>query len=184
MPSRSVRDPRRLGALRRQQHIDTPAEPAFDGIARLAAHICRTPISAITLVDEDRVWIKAKVGIGGTEAPIDAAFCVHTMGDEPLLVVADATADPRFRDNPFVTGEAHLRFYAGAALRSSDGHPLGALCVVDVVPHKLDNMQREALLTLAAQVVVLLEHGEALREQAAAKARVEAKATELATLNA
>jgi len=178
-----VRDPQGLEALRRLQIMDTSAEPAFDGIARLAAHICKTPMSAITLVDGDRVWVKAQVGIS-TQAPADASFCVHAMGAEPLLVVADATADARFRDNPFVTGESHLRFYAGAALRSSDGHPLGALCVIDTVPQKLDDMQREVLLTLAAQVVVLLEHREALREQAAAKAHVEAKAAELVALNA
>jgi signal transduction histidine kinase len=179
-----VPDPRRLAALQSLRVMDTPAEPAFDGIARLAAHICKAPMSAISLVDGERVWLKAKVGIVGTQASIDASFCVHAMADGPLFVVADATTDPRFRENPYVTGVPHVCFYAGAALRSSNGHPLGALCVVDMVPRELDDAQRDALISLAAQVVVLLEHGQALREQAEAKAHLEAKAAELAALNA
>jgi GAF domain-containing protein len=106
----------RLEVLRRYGILDTPAEKAFDALARIAALICGTPISAVSLIDADRQWFKASVGLDITETPRDQAFCAHTiLTPNETLVVADARRDPRFADNPFVTGDPGIRFYAGAS---------------------------------------------------------------------
>jgi signal transduction histidine kinase len=183
MSIESVRCPQRLHALHRLRVLDTPPDPAFDSIARLAANICGTPMSIISLLAHDRQWFKAKVGIEIDETPVEEALCVYALSNGPLFVVPDAAADARFCDNRFVVGSPHIRFYASAPLRSSDGHALGSLCVLDRVPHDIDDAQRDALLILAAQVVVLTEHALALREQAEANTFMQTKAVELALLN-
>ena len=147
----------RVQALHQYAVLNTAPEPAYDQLAELAASICGTPIAAVSLIDSDRQWIKANVGLNFSETARDVAFCAHTIAQRDLLVVPDATRDPRFADNPLVTSEPHIRFYAGAPLITSDGHALGTLCVLDYAPRQLDDQQRDALRVLSHQVVARLE---------------------------
>lgn len=147
----------RLEALRRRGVLDTAPEHAYDQLTQLAAGICGTPVAILSLIDSDRQWFKSKVGLETTETSRDVAFCAHTIVERDLLVVPDATADQRFADNPLVTSEPHIRFYAGAPLITSETHALGTLCVLDYVPRRLSGQQREALLALTSQAVAQLE---------------------------
>ncbi len=156
----------RLDALRQYQVLDTPPEEAFDDLVRIAAQICGTPVALISLVDVQRQWFKARVGIEAQETPRDLAFCAHAILGEDVMVVPDATQDARFADNPLVTGETHIRFYAGAPLIAPDHHALGTLCVVDREPHPFSEEQRQALAALARQTVAQLELRKKLRELA------------------
>jgi GAF domain-containing protein len=121
----------RLAALRLLDILDTGPERAFDDIARVAKAIFGVPVALITLVDKDRQWFKARIGIDVTETPRASSFCAHAILRENALIVPDATEDPRFHDNPLVTGTPHVRFYAGQPLCLPDGHMIGALCVID-----------------------------------------------------
>src|SRR5437764_9091833 len=141
----------RLDALRDYDVLDTPPEAAFDDLARLASQICSTPVAMVSLVDGDRQWFKAKVGTDLTETARDVAFCAHAILQPDLFIVPDAKADERFVDNPLVTSAPHVRFYAGAARITPDGHALGTLCAVDKVPHQLSPEQRDALRAVARQ---------------------------------
>jgi GAF domain-containing protein len=149
---------RRLRALHGVEILDTPAEKAFDDLVRLAAYVCETPIAAVSFVDHDRQWFKAKVGLEVPETKRDISFCAHavTLPDEPLIV-PDASLDVRFSDNPLVTGEPKIRFYAGAPLVTEDGLVLGTLCVIDHVPKELSAAQIKALTVLRNQVMRELE---------------------------
>jgi GAF domain-containing protein len=148
----------RLEALRRFDILDTPAEKAFDDLVRLALYICETPIAAVTFIDKDRQWFKSKVGLDVPETKRDISFCVHalTLPNE-TLIVPDASLDARFSDNPLVTGEPKIRFYAGAPLVTEDGFVLGTLCVIDHVPKELSAAQKKALEVLRNQVMRELE---------------------------
>src|SRR4051794_3244171 len=116
----AVDEAERLAALRRLEILDTPPEEAFDRLGRLTAAMVGTPMAVISLVDESRQWFKARLGLEATETPREIAFCAHAiLGDQPL-VVEDATRDPRFADNPLVTGEPFIHFYAGAPIRTRD----------------------------------------------------------------
>lgn len=150
-------EPARLKALRALSILDTPPEREFDELVEIAAALCGTPISVITLVDEHRVWLKAAVGIDLVESPRQIAFCNHTIQQPGMFLVDDATEDARFAENPFVTGELGLRFYAGVPVTSPDGQAVGTLCVVDHVPRSLTSEQRSALRVLASQVNARLE---------------------------
>lgn len=143
----------RLESLRSFRILDTPPEQDFDDLASLAATICQSPIALISLVDEHRQWFKAKIGTDLEGTPRDIAFCAHGIQESDLFVVEDALADPRFKENPLVTGPSGIRFYAGAPLRTPDGHALGMLCVNDRVPRKLREEQLNALRILSRQVV-------------------------------
>jgi PAS domain S-box-containing protein len=147
----------RLRALGECRVLDTEAEEAFDDIARLAAQFCQTPVALVSLVDQDRQWFKARVGLEASETPRDVAFCAHAIRRPRLFVVADAARDERFRDNPLVTSDPNIRFYAGAPLITADGHALGTLCVIDRVPRELSDAQLDALRVLAHHATVLLE---------------------------
>jgi GAF domain-containing protein len=144
---------------RHQQALIRDAEPAqaFDDLTVLAAQICGTPIALITLVDENRHWIEACVGIDATTASRDNAFRAHTFRQDGLFVVADARQDDRFREHPLVVGEPRIRFYAGSSLVTHDGHAVGTLCVIDRVPRMLTPEQQAALDALGRQAVAQLE---------------------------
>ena len=148
----------RLDALHAYQILDSLPESQYQDVAELASIICGTPISVISLVDRDRQWFKAKTGVDATETGRDIAFCAHALLEpEELLVVPDAMRDPRFADNPLVTGEMQIRFYAGAPLRTQDGLALGTLCVIDRTPRELTSTQARALSALSRQVMSHLE---------------------------
>ena len=148
----------RLEALRAYDILDTAPEEAFDELTRLAAQICGVPIVLVSLVDEDRQWFKSRVGLEAESTPREASFCAHAILDPgQMLTVPDATRDPRFADNPLVTGDFHLRFYAGAPLVTPTGYPLGALCAIDRVPRELDEHQREALAIIGRQIIAQME---------------------------
>lgn len=150
--------------------LDTPRERKYDDLAQLAMAICATPIAVITLIDTERQWFKTCLGLDGNETSRDIAFCAHALlQPQELLVVEDTLLDPRFADNPQVTGEPYIRFYAGAPLEMEPGLAMGTLCVVDYVPRQLDSTQLYALRLLANQVVQLLQlhqRSEELRIQA------------------
>jgi anti-sigma regulatory factor (Ser/Thr protein kinase) len=153
----------RLAELHRYAILDTEPERNFDDLALLAAHICGTPIALITLVNSDRQWFKARVGVGMRETSRAISFCAHAIGQHDLFIIPDATKDARFRDNPQVTGGL-VRFYAGAPLITPDGHALGTICVADSVPRDLSEDQKQALDVLRRQVQAQLELRRNLRE--------------------
>lgn len=140
----------RLATLRRYQILDTGFDDSLNRITRIVAALLEVPISLVSLVDADRQWFKARVGLEVSETPRDIAFCSHAILGDDLLVVDDATADPRFAGNPLVTGDPGIRFYAGAPLLTAEGHALGTLCAIDRKPRSLTNAQRSILTDLAA----------------------------------
>ncbi|MGA7750735.1 MAG: GAF domain-containing protein, partial [Gallionella sp.] len=160
----------RLETLRGYNVLDTPPELAFDDLTLLAAQICQVPIAVVSLVDENRQWFKSIIGLSATETSRDAAFCAHAiLNSDELLEVRDAQLDPRFTDNPLVTADPHIRFYAGAPLVAPDGLALGTLCVIDRVPRVLNAEQQNALRALSRTVIAQLE----LRRTLAAHRRAE-----------
>ncbi len=165
----------RLRALRDYAVLDTEREPAFDELADLAARICDAPIAIISLVDVHRQWFKSEIGLGVRETPIETSFCRHALLEQDRLIVPDATRDPRFAENPLVTGEQNLRFYAGTLLRSPQGHAIGTLCVLDRKPRPegLTDLQLRALDVLARQVMTQLELRRALRERMQTQERLD-----------
>jgi signal transduction histidine kinase len=148
----------RLRALTRYDILDTSPEAEFDDVAQLAAAICGTHVALISFIDRDRQWFKARVGLDRTETPRAEAFCAYAIHDAPVLVVPDATNDARFSDNPLVTSDPHIRFYAGAPITTEDGFRIGTVCVIDMTPRSLSEKQRAALEALARQVSRLLQY--------------------------
>jgi len=153
------REAERLALLRSCHVLDTPGEPDFDGLARLAAQIAGVPIALISLVDEQRQWFKARHGLDAAETPRELAFCAHAIVDPASpFIVADATVDARFADNPLVTGAPYVTFYAGVPLRvGEDQLPIGTLCVIDHHARHLTPEQVGALQLLGRQVEIVLE---------------------------
>ena len=174
----SFSEAERLQALHAYDVLETAPEAAFDGLVRAAASICGAPMSAVSLVDANRQWFKARVGLDVSETPRDVSFCARAMHGDSLLVVPDTHLDDRFKDNALVTGEPHLRFYAGAPLRASNGAPLGALCVLDTAPrpHGLTAEQAEVLRILADQIEPQLQLRLTVRDREAVAERERAVA--------
>lgn len=143
----------RLEALRRYRLMDTAPEQVYDDIVKIAAHICEVPTVLITLLDEHRQWFKSRMGLGVEETPREQAFCSHAIMTPETMIVEDAQQDDRFKDNPLVTGNPHIRFYMGAPLVDLDGFALGTLCVIDSQPRKMRPDQVEALEALRRIVV-------------------------------
>lgn len=165
----------RLAALYALGVLDTETEKDFDDIVALASNVCGVPMSLVSLVDTDRQWFKARIGTDLTETSRDVSFCSHAILGRDLLVVPDAQQDARFSDNPLVREAGGIRFYAGAPLVTTDGFGLGALCVVDSEPRRLDVEQLQALRALARQVTAQLE----LRRYAVTLANTTARLQEL-----
>lgn len=158
LPPIPANESERVAALRRFELLDTPPEPLFDQVVRLAAKLFGVPIALVSLVAEDRQWFKARIGFAAHETPRNDAFCAHAINGDGLFVVEDAARDPRFAHNPLVTGEHGVRFYAGAPLRTRDGHALGTICVIDRQPHgPLSPEQEETLRDLSALVMAHIE---------------------------
>lgn len=157
-PAKPDNEAQRLRVLRRYDILDTQPEAGYDDLVAIAAAVCGMPMGSVSLIDADRQWFKARIGLDDEETPRETAFCAHAILDPmQVMVVPDAQQDARFRDNPYVVGEPSVRFYAGAPLLSSEGLPLGTLCVMDQQPRQLEDYQREALDALSRQVSSLLE---------------------------
>lgn len=154
----------RLATLRGLNILDTPPEERFDRLTRLARHLIGVPIAVVSLVDSDRQWFKSCQGLDASETPRSISFCGHAILDDQLFIIPDALLDPRFADNPLVTGAPHIRFYAGQPLKAVDGSRLGTLCVIDSKPHHLTQIEQDSLRDLASLVeneLNALEHQEA-----------------------
>ncbi|UBV44286.1 GAF domain-containing protein (plasmid) [Deinococcus taeanensis] len=147
----------RLLDLARYQVLDTAREEPFDRVTRLAARLLSTPVAVINLIDQYRQWSKAMVGLSAAEAPRQESFCAWTIGGDVPFVIENAPADPRFRNNPMVTGDPHIHMYAGAPLVTPAGHRIGTLCVTDSRPHTLSPEDLACLQDLAAIAMQELE---------------------------
>ena len=157
MTTSSTLEQKRIDALLRYNILDTPHEGDFDEIVELASKICGTPISLVSLIDENRQWFKANKGLSINETPREIAFCAHAIQQNDMMIVEDVTLDSRFKNNPLVTSDPDIRFYAGMPLTTTDGFKLGTLCVIDKVARVLTEDQQSALQTLAKQVIRLID---------------------------
>lgn len=165
---------RRLARLRELAVLDTGPEPLFDELVALAARLCGTPIALVSLVDDQRQWFKARLGLAASQTPRDQAFCAHAIQSPELFEVADALSDPRFVDNPLVQGEPHIRFYAGVPIELDDGSRPGTLCVIDRQPRALSESQRDSLRSLARAVsAALLQRERTLNQALAVRSQLE-----------
>ncbi|HVU04455.1 MAG TPA: sensor domain-containing diguanylate cyclase [Polyangiaceae bacterium] len=166
------REAERLAALHRYEILDTDAEIPFDRITRIAARLFDVPVALVTLVDEHRQWFKSCIGVKFRETHRDDSFCAHAILAPGPLVVADAREDPRFSDNALVRGDPFIRFYAGSPLVSSDGHPLGTLCVIDQKPRTATAEELQVLSDLSALAADELELRLTVKSLQAAEARL------------
>ncbi len=166
----------RLAALRRYGILDMPLDPAFDDFVQIAAHVCEAPVALVSLVDADRQWFAAEIGLGVRQTSLDRSVCVHALHGADVLVVPDLSQDQRFDRNPLVTDGPELRFYAGAVLKTPEGLPLGTMCVLDDKPRPGGLTERQAftLKALARQVMAQLELRRSLRQRTGAWAAKDA----------
>jgi GAF domain-containing protein len=162
----------RLAALESYRVLDTAPEQAYDNIVAIAAAICGTPIATVTLVDATRQWFKSQTGLTSREGSRDHAFCAHTILDVKVMEVPDAMEDTRFANNPLVTGDPHIRFYASAPLVTPEGLSLGSVCVIDREPRHLTDTQKSALERLAHLTMNILELRRVSAELASATANL------------
>lgn len=164
--SNDMNEQERLEDLFDYKILDTPPEKELEELAEIASAICDTPISLISLVDEKRQWFKVNIGLDISETPRKDAFCQHALNTpKEVLVVDDPLNDERFKDNPFVLGDPHIRFYAGAPLETPKGNVLGTLCVIDNKPHDISEKQKNALQLLAKRVMYYLNTRKLLIQQ-------------------
>lgn len=147
-PARPESEPDRLQALRQLLILDTPPEERFDRLAAFAAQEFDMPTVLVSLVDDDRQWFKARIGLDACELPRDTSFCGHAILQPDVMIVPDAALDPRFADNPLVTHAPHIRFYAGAPLILPTGQAVGTLCLIDQRPRTLDTIDLAVLTSL------------------------------------
>ena len=148
----------RLAALEHLSVLDSPPEPGFDDIVQLATQLCATPIGLVSLVDRERQWFKACVGLDVSQTHRDLAFCAHAiLAPDAVMIVPDTHLDPRFKESPLVLGPPYIRFYAGAPIITRQGSALGTVCVIDTVPRTLEVSQCNALQALARQTAAQLE---------------------------
>lgn len=150
-------DAARVAALQKYAILDTEPEQAFDDLVLLASFICNTPMAMISLVNEDRQWFKSKIGVSISETPREIAFCATAIRQPDVFVIPDTLNDERFRNNPLVTSEPNIRFYAGAPLVNEEGFALGTICVVDRTPREFGTGQQAALQALSRLVLAQLE---------------------------
>lgn len=163
----------RLDALYSYTILDSLPEREYQDIVQLASLICEAPIALVSLVDQDRQWFKAKVGLDAMQTERDVAFCAHALHmPDDLMVVPDTSQDPRFFDNPLVTDGLHIGFYAGAPLKTESGLVLGTLCVIDRMPRTLSAPQKASLAALARQVMSQLELRRKISEVQEAQAQL------------
>ena len=148
-----VNEDDRLHALRQLLILDTPPEERFDRVVSFASQEFDVPIALITLVDAERQWFKASIGLDVCETSRDISFCGHAILTDDTMVVADASQDPRFSDNPLVTGQPLIRFYAGAPLKLPSGENIGTICLIDRTPRTLDKVDLAILASLRDLVV-------------------------------
>lgn len=151
-----INENQRLKALHEYEILDTHSEEYFDDIVKLASMICNVPISLVSLVDKDRQWFKANVGLAANETSRDISFCGHAINQDEIFLIEDATKDERFFDNPLVTKEPNVVFYAGCPIIDNNGYALGTLCVIDHKAKRLNKKQKEQLKLLAKQVSHLI----------------------------
>ncbi|MFK7826626.1 MAG: GAF domain-containing protein [Oligoflexales bacterium] len=147
----------RIKKLQELKILDTEIDKNLDSITKLAAEICETKISLVSLVDRDRQWFKSRFGIDATETPREYAFCAHAILQNDLFEIEDSREDERFSDNPLVTGPPNVIFYAGYPIEVSGGHKIGTLCAIDSKPHKLNEFQKKTLKALARQVSQIVQ---------------------------
>ncbi len=167
------RQPERLAALNSYEILDTDPEKPFDDIVALIARICDTEVALISLVDADRQWMKAEVGAGLHETPLEMSICSHVILQQEFVEIPDTRLDPRTVDNPVCGGAFNMRFYAGALLVSDNGLPLGTLCVLDGTPKRLTPLQRDAMRVMAAQVMTQLDLRRTLKRAEAMRHEVD-----------
>jgi diguanylate cyclase (GGDEF)-like protein len=158
IPDIPIDEARRLAALHATHLLGSPPEDAFDRITRMAARLLKVPIALVSLVDQDVQWFKSRCGLDATETPRDISFCAHAILDQAPMVVPDALLDPRFADNPLVTGPTRVRFYAGVPLYSIERQPIGTLCVLDHVPRQPSEEELDILRDLARMAEGLIHH--------------------------
>lgn len=179
----NTNESQRLAKLLSYDILDTESEVAYDDITQLVKQICDVPIALISFVDSDRQWFKSVQGLDSRQTCRNVSFCTHAILQAEVMVIPDATADPRFFDNPLVTGEPHIRFYAGAPLITSDGFALGSLCAIDTQPRTFSAAQRESLLSLSRLAVNQLELRQTLQQRQQAEEKLKAQQKEFEQLS-
>lgn len=179
-PGMPANEKERLKVLRELGILDTTTEQEFDEFSFLASQICQTPMAIISLVDQERQWFKSTYGIDGKETPRNLSFCAHAITQDATLHVEDSEQDERFVGNPLAK-DLNIRFYAGAVLKSSSGHNLGTLCVLDKTPRKLTEDQIVALELLAHKVTTLIEYRAVIKKFDESLKGLEKKAEDIAS---